>query len=381
MNDSHPVTLKRTPLFDEHCRLGAKMVPFAGYEMPLQYSGIIAEHLAVRQAAGVFDVSHMGELLVTGPEAEQLLEGLLCNDVTRLSDSKAQYSAITTESGGVVDDVLVYRFGPQRFLVCVNASNQERDYQWFVAHNRWNASVEDVGESFGQIAVQGPLALEKLSRISGLAKLDAIPPFRFEERDVLGVAAIVARTGYTGEDGVELFVPAPKAREIWQAIVSIEGIVPCGLGARDSLRLEAAYPLHGHELGEDVSALESGLGWIVKLSGRSFLGSRAFSEEQGRGVARTLVGFRILQAGIARQGDRVYAESGEEIGVVTSGTKTPLFDYAIGLARVTAPFGAVGTPITLTVRGRKLPAEVVKTPFYSRLKRARTETSTTSKGV
>lgn len=378
MNDTSPVTLKRTPLFEEHCRLGAKMVPFAGYEMPVQYAGIIAEHLAVRQSAGVFDVSHMGELLITGPEAEQLLNALLCNDVTRLGDGQAQYSAITTESGGVVDDVLVYRFTAERFLVCVNASNQERDYRWFVDHNRWNATVEDVGESYGQIAVQGPLALERLTGIDGLSHLASIAPFRFEERTVLGVPTIVARTGYTGEDGVELFVPAAHAVKLWRAILSLEAITPCGLGARDSLRLEAAYPLHGHELGDDVSALESGLGWIVKSAGRSFIGSAAFAADQERGVARSLVGFRIVESGIARQGDIVLDEQGKEIGVVTSGTKTPLFDRAIGLARVAASSSAPGTAIAITVRGRQLRAEIVKTPFYSRLKRSRPNAAVTA---
>jgi aminomethyltransferase len=371
MNDAPTTPLKETPLADEHRRIGAKMVPFAGYEMPLQYSGIVAEHLAVRRSAGIFDVSHMGELLVSGPEAEQLLNGLLCNDVTRLKDGRAQYSAITTEQGGVVDDVLVYRFNEHRFLVCVNASNQDRDFRWFVEHNRWDAVVEDMGEAYGQLAIQGPLAIEKLATIDGLENLSAIGPFCFEERSVLGASVIVARTGYTGEDGVELFIPADRTVDVWRAIIAMEGITPCGLGARDSLRLEAAYPLHGHELAENVSALESGLGWIVKVAGRDFIGAELFREEQARGVARLLVGFQITDAGIARQGDLVQSEDGEVIGEVTSGTKTPTLERAIGLARVSAPFSAVGTKVVMVVRGRPIKAEIVKTPFYSRLTRSR----------
>lgn len=370
-----PSPLKRTPLYGEHLRVGAKMVPFAGYEMPVQYSSIVAEHLAVRHGVGIFDVSHMGELLVTGPEAEQLLGGLLCNDVTRLRDGQAQYSAITNERGGVVDDVLVYRFHQHRFLICVNASNQERDYQWFLDHNRWDAVVEDHGYRYGQIAVQGPLAVEKLAVLDGLSDISSIAPFRFRELTVAGIPTVVARTGYTGEDGVELFVPADSAAEMWRNLIALEGVVPCGLGARDSLRLEAAYPLHGHELSEDDSALASGLGWIIKLEGREFIGSVALAAEHARGPSQVLVGFMITSAGIARQGDVVHAVSGEPIGIVTSGTKTPMFDRALGLARVAVASSAPGTPITITVRGRQLAAEVVKSPFYSRLTRARAQTA------
>ncbi len=374
-----PTPLKRTPLYDEHLRAGAKMVPFAGYEMPVQYGGIVAEHLAVRHGAGIFDVSHMGELLVAGPEAEQLLGSLLCNDVTRLRDGQAQYSAITNERGGVVDDVLVYRFHQRRYLICVNASNQERDYQWFLDHNRWDAVVEDHGWRYGQIAVQGPLAMEKLAMLEGLSDISSIAPFRFQERTVTGIPTLVARTGYTGEDGVELFVPADSAPEMWRNLVALEGVVPCGLGARDSLRLEAAYPLHGHELSEDDSALESGLGWIVKLEGREFIGSAALAAENARGAAQVLIGFTISGAGIARQGDVVHSVSGEPIGIVTSGTKTPMFERALGLARVAVASSAPGTPISITVRGRQLAAEVVKPPFYSRLTRARAQTGEAAK--
>lgn len=374
MSNTPELTLKTTPLAEEHRRAGARMVPFAGYEMPLQYAGIVSEHLAVRRSAGVFDVSHMGELIVTGPEAEKLLNGLLCNEVTRLKDGQAQYSAITTEQGGVVDDVLVYRWNPHRFLVCVNASNQARDFQWFLDNNRWDAVVENRGESYGQLAIQGPFAIEKLAAIEGLENLESIQPFRFEERQVLGASIIVARTGYTGEDGVELFIPAERTVDLWRAIVAIEGIEPCGLGARDSLRLEAAYPLHGHELSEEVSALESGLGWIVKLGGRDFIGADALRAEQERGVSRMLVGFQIVEAGIARQGDPVQSEDGTLIGEVTSGTKTPILERAIGLARVAAPYSSVGTTFSVVVRGRLLRAEVVKTPFYTRLSRSRPAT-------
>lgn len=356
-----------TPLFEEHKKLGAKFTSFAGWEMPVQYRGVVTEHKAVRASAGLFDVSHMGELIVSGREAEKALNFLTSNDVTKLSDGKAHYSAILNESGGVVDDIIVYRFSSEKYLVCVNAANSTKDYEWLIAHNRFDAQIDDRSAEYAQIAIQGPRSEEILRNVC--PDLPALSYFHFAQIELFGAPAVVARTGYTGEDGFEIFLPPALAVQLWRALLTSGekyGIEPVGLGARDSLRLEPCYPLHGHELSDDISALESGLGWVVKFDKGEFIGRDALLKQKQAGVPRALVGFFIEDAGIARHGDRVYSNSNAVIGHVTSGTKTPTVERALGLALVSAECKAVGTEIELEVRSRRLKARVVKTPFYRR---------------
>jgi aminomethyltransferase len=368
MSSESTENLRRTPLYDRHVELGGKVVPFAGWELPVQYSGVIPEHHAVRTAAGIFDVSHMGEVLVTGADAEANLQAMTCNNLATLVDGKAQYNAIINESGGVVDDIIVYRYSKERFFVCVNAANTAKDFAWFIKHATGRVTFENHSDRYGQIALQGPKALSILARMPGDGvKAAAIKPFHFADLNLAGVPVIVARTGYTGEDGAEIFIPVEKTVQIWDALLAHgagEGLIPCGLGARDSLRLEACYPLHGHELSDELTAIESGLSWIVKLEKGQFRGSSVLSAQLASGAPRALVGFVVRDPGIARHGDRILSPSGEQIGVVTSGTKTPTVNQALGMAIVQKPYAAVGGTVQIEVRGRRLAAEIVKRPFY-----------------
>lgn len=365
--------LKRTPLYNAHVRLGGKIVPFAGWELPVQYSGVIPEHQAVRKKAGLFDVSHMGEIVVRGPQAEAALNYLTCNAVQTLYDGKGQYSAILNPTGGVVDDIIVYRYSPEHYLICVNASNTEKDFQWLTKNNQFNARIENKSSEYGQLALQGPNAIAILERVLG-GEVSEIKPFHFAELRRAGGTVIVARTGYTGEDGFELFVPWSSTEGFWVMVLDAGrdlGLVPCGLGARDSLRLEACYPLHGHELGDDILALESGLGWIVKFEKGEFIGKKALLEQKQQGLARNLIGFFIDEPGIARNGDTMFAVNadgtpGQPIGLVTSGTKTPTLNRALGMGLVDGQYSEIGTSLMLEVRGKKLLAHVVKKPFYKR---------------
>lgn len=365
-------TLKRTPLYDHHRKLSGKIVEFAGWELPIQYTGIVQEHRAVRQTAGLFDVSHMGEIFVQGSDAEQALNFLTCNDVAVLTDGKAQYSAILNERGGVVDDIIVYRFSKEKYLLCVNASNAEADFAWLSKHNRGKAKFTNHSAEYGQIALQGPKAEAIIAKLPGGQALTKLSYFSFAEFNWQSLNLIVARTGYTGEDGFEIFVPWNDTASLWEELLQVGtpmGLVPAGLGARDSLRLEACYPLHGHELAQDISALESGLGWAVKLDKGDFMGRDALKAERAQGSKRNLVGFFVEDAGIARQGDKLFAEGGEEIGVVTSGTKTPTLDRALGLGLVQSGFSKTGTQIFAEVRAKKLASRIVKRPFYTNVKK------------
>ncbi|MFM1847344.1 MAG: glycine cleavage system protein [Pseudomonadota bacterium] len=362
-------SLQRTPLFDVHVKLGGRIVPFAGWELPIWYSSIIAEHTAVRTAAGLFDVSHMGELFVEGPEAEKLIDHLTCNDVKKIADGRAQYNALLNEAGGVVDDIIVYRYSSTRYLICVNASNAEKDFAWFQRHNTFQATVTNRSHEFGQIALQGPRSVEIMQRLSGGAEAVGLQYFSFADLTIAGIPVTVARTGYTGEDGFEIFVPWNRSAELWEALLVAgegSGLVPAGLGARDSLRLEACLPLHGHEINDDIPALESGLGWIVKFDKGDFIGREALLKIKNGGTPRGLVGYVLEDAGIARQGDALTEETGRTIGLTTSGTKTPTVNRAIGLAIVESKYTAVDTPLHVEVRGRRLKCRVVKRPFYKR---------------
>lgn len=365
--------LKRTPLASRHVELGGKMVPFAGWEMPVQYSGVIPEHNAVRSAGGLFDVSHMGEIWVTGPRAEAFLDHLTCNDVKALIDGRAQYNALINQKGGVVDDIIIYRFGKERFFVCVNASNTDKDFAWMTSQNTFGAEIENVSSEYGQVAIQGPKAIEFLGSLKPDFDPSLVQYFHFKEGVLAGVSVIAARTGYTGEDGFELFIPVAETVKIWDLLVEkgrAFGIIPAGLGARDSLRLEACLPLHGHELGDEITAIESGLGWIVKPQKGDFIGKAILEREKTDGSKRALVGFLVEDAGIARAEDKVFAPGGSQpIGLITSGTKTPTVNKALGLALVDASHKALDTAIEVEVRGRRLKAKVAKVPFYKRTTR------------
>ncbi len=366
------MTLKRTPLFSAHQRAGGKLIEFGGWEMPVQYTGVIPEHNGVRQAGGLFDVSHMGELWVAGPEAEALIDYLTCNDVKALFDGRAQYSALINEKGGIVDDIIIYRFGRERFFICVNASNTDKDFAWITSKNKFNAEVRNASAEYGQVAIQGSKGVELFKTLKTDFDPAMIQYFHFKEGNVEGVPAIVARTGYTGEDGFELFVPIAQTVKIWDLLVEKGkqfGIAPAGLGARDSLRLEACLPLHGHELGDDITAIESGLGWVVKPQKGDFIGKPILERQKREGSPKTLVGFFVDDPGIARGDDKIFAPGGAEIGIVTSGTKTPTVNKALGLALIDSAHKAVDTKLEIEVRGRRLKAHVAKVPFYKRTTR------------
>jgi aminomethyltransferase len=345
-------TLRRTPLHDRHVALGARMVPFAGWEMPVQYEGVIQEHRAVREDAGVFDVSHMGELEVEGPRATELLQSLLSNELNRIEPGEAQYTLLTNERGGIVDDLIVYRLDPFRYLLIVNASNREEDYSWLKEREVPGSDVRDVSEEYGLIAVQGPRSLVRLG-------LDPAPPFSFAEGEVGGVTCIVNRTGYTGELGVELMVMADDAGELWDAVLE-RGVTPCGLGARDSLRLEVCYPLHGNDIGPDTDAISAGLGWVCVLD-KNFTGVEELRRIDDEGPERRLVAFVMEERAVPRQGMPI-VEGGE----VTSGTHSPMLDQGIGMGYVPAGLAQPGTELTIDVRGRHRRARTVEKPIYKR---------------
>ena len=359
-------TLARTPLYDEHRALGAKIVEFGGWEMPVSYRGIMEEHKAVRTAAGLFDVSHMGEIEVLGPHAAATCQRLTTNDVRTLANGHVQYTLLCREDGGVVDDVTLYRVNDQRFVFCVNAGNIAKDLAWIQEH-AGAATVVDRSDATALIALQGPAARGILEALSPLP-LDRLKSFRFARSEVAGLPALVSRTGYTGEDGFELFVDAPRAVTLWTTLLAAgrdAGLEPIGLGARDTLRLEAALPLYGHELDDSTSPLAAGLSRWVKLDGEDFIGRAALLHEQEQGAPRKLVGLALRGPGIARQGYPITYE-GAQVGVVTSGTHSPTLGSAVALAYVTAALAASGAALAVEIRGRAVPVEVIPTPFYRR---------------
>jgi glycine cleavage system T protein (aminomethyltransferase) len=345
-------TLQRTPLHDRHAALGARMVPFAGWEMPVQYAGVIPEHLAVRRDCGVFDVSHMGELEVEGPAALEFLQRLLSNDLARIERGAAQYTLLTNESGGIVDDLIAYEFSPEHFLLIVNAANREADFRRLKEHEWDGVEVRDVSDAYALLAVQGPRSVERLG-------LDPAPAFTFAEGELDGVPCVLARTGYTGEEGLEFLVEAARAGELWDAVLE-RGAVPCGLGARDTLRLEVCYPLHGNDIGPDTDAISAGLGWVCALD-KDFAGVEALREIKERGPERKLVAFVMEEKAIPRQGMSI-VEGGE----VTSGSHSPMLDRGVGMGFVPAELAAPGTDVTIDVRGRERKAKIVKKPIYRR---------------
>jgi glycine cleavage system T protein (aminomethyltransferase) len=335
--------------------------------MPVQYAGVIEEHRAVRSAAGLFDVSHMGEIRVRGAGAEAFLQRLTPNDVAQLTPGRAHYSGLLNDRGTYLDDLLVYRFGGEDFLLVVNAANAAADFAWVAAHAAGEAEVTDASEEYALLALQGPRAVEILGRLTG-ADLAAIRYYHFARAEVAGKEAILSRTGYTGEDGFEVFLAPGDAAEIWRRLLAAgapAGLVPAGLGARDTLRLEAGMALYGHELDDATTPWEAGLDWVVKLEGGDFVGRAALVEQRRRGVERKLAGFEVVGRGIARQGHAVMAGA-EAVGRVTSGTWSPTFEKALGMAYVPAAMAAPGTPLELDVRGKRLAARAVALPFYRR---------------
>lgn len=370
---------RRTPLYSRHVALGARIVPFGGWEMPLQYAGIAAEHEAVRTAAGLFDVSHMGELELAGADAPAALQRVTANDAGRLEVGQAQYSALTTREGTVVDDLVIYRLAPDHFLLVVNAANVETDLRWIrdslAAGGEGKPSdaiVIDTSARYALLALQGPRAEAILQPLTGV-ELRAVPTFGFATGEVANARATIARTGYTGEDGFELLVAPAAADAVWTSVLGAgeeDGLVPAGLGARDTLRLEAGMRLHGQDMDRTTTLLEAGLGWLVNWEKGPFIGREALAAERDAGPRRRLVGFEMIDRGIARHGCGVYAGDGDgaddAIGCVTSGTLTPHLKKAIGMAYVPAPLAKRDTELLIDVRGTRLRARVVRMPFYRR---------------
>jgi aminomethyltransferase len=366
-SDAAAGPLKTTPLHGICRSLGGRLVPFAGWEMAVQFSSVIEEHLAVRTAAGVFDVSHMGEITIEGAGALACVQRLTCNDASRLEDGQAQYSGLLNEQGGFVDDILVYRRAADRYLLVVNAGNKDKDVAWVKRHATPGAEVRDASAEYAQIALQGPRAGAILQ---GLVTFDlrSIRYYRFAEIDVRGARSLVSRTGYTGEDGFEIYGPAGAAEDLYKALLDAgrdRGLLPCGLGARDTLRLEARMPLYGNDLDDTTTPLEAGLGGIARLAKGDFLGRAALERQKKEGVQRSLAGFEMVDRGIARH-DYVVRHEGAPIGRVTSGTFAPFLKKNIGLAYVPPAFAAVGSRFSVVIRERDAAAVVVETPFYRR---------------
>ncbi len=378
--------LRRTPLADVHRAAGARMVPFAGWDMPVQYAtGVLAEHRKVRESAGLFDLGHMGQVNVSGPDALTFLQRVTTNDVSKLERGQAQYSLLPTEAGTAIDDILVYRapegasvaFGPAGaapFYVVVNASNADRDVAWLQAQRREHAAldvdVEDISDEVGMIAIQGPLAVAIVQSLTD-TELDEVGNYRWAAATVAGFPMMIARTGYTGEDGFELFPPIADTEAVWTALIAAgaeHGLCPIGLGARDTLRLEARMPLYGQELGEDISPYEAGVGWAVKLDKGEFVGRDAMAAVKEAGPARKTVGFRLVGRSGAPRSHFPVQVDGREVGYVTSGAFSPTLGANIGLALIDAGEAGIGRPLQIVIRDRPVAAEQVAVPFYRRQK-------------
>jgi aminomethyltransferase len=367
-------TLRRTPLYDRHAAAGAKLVPFAGWEMPVQYEGIRQEHVGVRTGAGLFDVSHMGEMEIAGKGALEAVQHITSNDASKLQVGQIQYSGLTTPAGTFVDDLLVYRFGPSHYLLVINAGNIDKDVPWITA--RAKEVAPDVGivnssSRYALIAIQGPHA-EAILQTQTAIDLKAIKYYWFAHGEIAAVRGTVSRTGYTGEDGFEIMIPPAMAPTVWDALLQAgksHGLIPAGLGARDTLRLEAAMRLHGNDIDESTTVVEADLGWIVGWNKTEFLGRDVLHAQKADGAAKTLIGFEMTERAIARHGHEVF-HNGEKVGVVTSGTQTPFLKKAIGMAYVPPTLKAPGTELEIDIRGRKAKAVVVPMPFYKRPKKS-----------
>jgi aminomethyltransferase len=359
--------LRKTALHAIHRGLGAKMVNFGGWDMPLEYSGILSEHQAVRTRAGLFDVSHMGEVEIRGPGALDLVDWVTCNRAAKLGVGQALYSGLMTERGTFLDDLLVHKISDTHYLLCVNASNQDRDFEHIVSQNRFEAEAENAGPRYSQLAIQGPRAKQILQPLTPVA-LDPIRYYHFALGEVAGIDCLIARTGYTGEDGFELYFDPEFSDRLWNALLhsgEAFGLIPCGLGARNTLRLEAGLCLYGHEIDETTTPFEAELGWICKLEKGRFLGSASLIEQGKAGLKRQLVGFEMLDRRIGRDGYPVLI-AGREAGRVTSGGPAPSLKKNIGMAYVPPASSSAGTEIEISVRGQSAPARIVARPFYKR---------------
>lgn len=359
--------MKTTPFTGKHIELGAKMHEFAGYNMPIEYSGIIDEHMTVCNGVGVFDVSHMGEFWVKGPNALAFLQKVTSNNVAVLTPGKIQYTCFPNEDGGIADDLLVYCYEPEKYMLVVNASNIDKDWNWCVSHNTEGAELENASDNMGQLAVQGPKAIEALQKLTDI-NLSEIPYYTFKVGEFAGEKnVIISNTGYTGAGGFELYFYPSAAMKIWDAVFEAGaefGIKPIGLGARDTLRLEMGFCLYGNDLDDTTSPIEAGLGWITKfVDGKNFTNRDMLEKQKAEGVARKLVGFEMIDRGIPRHGYELVNAEGEKIGTVTSGTMSPMRKIGIGMGYVKAEYSKIGTEIYIDMRGRKLKAVVVKPPF------------------
>jgi len=357
--------LKRTPLYNVHRKAGAKMVPFGGWEMPVQYTGIIEEHRTVRSAVGLFDISHMGEFEIAGPEALAIVQRLTTNDASVLAVGQVQYSLLCYPEGGIVDDLTLYRLDNDRFMLTVNASNIDKDWAWATSHGGGTAQWTNVSTETALIAVQGPKAEGLVGRLAD-TDVTRVPYYHFVRGAVAGVPAIISRTGYTGEDGFELYAPAARAEVLWGALIEAghgDGIRPIGLGARDTLRLEMKFTLYGNDIDETTNPLEAGLGWIVKPGKGDFVGRAAIEDLRGRGVTRKLVGLEMVERAVPRHGYAILHQ-GSSAGTVTSGSFGPSVERGIGMGYVRTELAAVGTDLAVEIRGRAEPARVARTPFH-----------------
>src|SRR5215468_593857 len=357
--------LKRTPLRDVHVKAGARMVPFAGWDMPVQYTGIVDEHRAVRRAVGLFDISHMGEFEIAGPDALGIVQRLCSNDASTLAVGQVQYSLLCYPDGGIVDDLTLYRLADDRFMLTVNASNIDKDWSWVTQQGRGAAQWENVSAETGLLAPQGPKAEGLVQRLAD-RDVTSIHYYHFAHGVVAGVKALISRTGYTGEDGFELYVQASRAEDLWYALLEAgraDGIQPIGLGARDTLRLEMKFALYGNDIDETTNPLEAGLGWVVKPAKGDFIGRAAIEAMRAKGVPRKLVGFEMVERQVPRHGYRIL-RGGEPVGVVTSGSFSPSLERGIGMGYVRADLSAVGTELDVEIRGTGQRARVVRTPFY-----------------
>ena len=361
--------MKKTPFTDIHIALGAKMHEFAGYNMPIEYSGIIDEHMTVCKGVGVFDVSHMGEIWVKGSRALPFLQRMLSNDVATLEIGKAQYTAIINDQGGIVDDIIIYHYEPEKYMLVVNASNIEKDWKWLTDHNEELADLENSSDTIAQLAIQGPKALATLQKLTKI-DLTMIPYYSFVIGSLKGSgleSVIISNTGYTGAGGFELYFYPEYGEDIWNAIFEAGeefGIKPIGLGARDTLRLEMGFCLYGNDLDDTTTSIEAGLGWITKFTeGRNFTARTILEDQKANGVSRKLCGFHMLEKGIPRHGYDIVNDKNEKIGIVTSGTMSPTAKIGVGLGYIKPEYAALGTPVFIKVRDKNLKAEVVKPPF------------------
>ena len=342
------------------------MVDFAGWELPVQYSSALKEHLAVRESAGVFDVSHMGQVEIQGPDALAFVQNVTCNDAGRLSDYQAQYSALLTPEGTIIDDIVVYRFSAEHYFLCINSATREKDVSWLESRAFGNIQMADVSDQYVQIALQGPRSESILQKMVDI-DLSSLRFYWFTTGTVVGTDAIISRTGYTGEDGFEIYLPPEKGEALWEELFKAgetEGISPAGLAARNTLRMEMKYPLYGNDITEETTPLEAGLGWIVKF-GTGFIGENRLREIKAEGIKRKLIGFEMVDAGIAREGYPVVV-GGEKSGSVTSGGYAPSLDKSIGLAYVPVEFSDIGGSLSIEIRGRRREAKIVSTPFYKK---------------